>query len=114
MKTICCRRRAMGRICAALRGVAGDTFDAWRLVAKGRWAAFAHPPLIRQEVTSPRGFVSDGWCGSYHAATFTPFAVATGRTPGRARKALRRLLAAPAVDPCVVRFERRSLVRDGD
>lgn len=90
---------------------------------QGKWLAYTYAPLIDdvladKALEGQRAAYSQGWNYSFHDCQFNPTIMAWGRTPSRARKALKRALAALAPmttrDTAVARMEARMAVRPGD
>jgi hypothetical protein len=116
------------KITVTSRSRAASSIDAvpvavWRVShgrsgPKFRWVAWV-PGQFRGTPIHPAVVVDAGWNGSYHDAHWDgPAVMAFGPTPAKAKRRLRRALAAGIAevvrDASVARFEARRLVRPGD
>lgn len=98
--------------------IPSQVMDYLRTAPRGRWVAVMECCYPSKDGVCGEGFATCGWDGSYHAANYIPTACAVGRTPARARRKLRRVLAqlatGPAGDRVADRFRLRAMVRPGD
>ena len=113
-KVVLFRRAAVSRL--ALLCDLPHQVAEWTEKTRGRWVASVRVGWLPVPQQDARLLASDGWDGSFHDAHYRPVCAATGRTPARARRALRRLLASLTRDAhaSVRRHQMRNLVRNGD